>query len=227
VGSRGQATVEHLALLTAVAALLIGVAPHVPGAASAIAGRLTGAPDAPPPAGRELALAVAALRGEAAAPTVEDAAVLLGDALGPAAAGKALDRLAAGTLGRAQVGADPLSLEVLRAGRITGHVVTSAEEATYRPILVRLRRSDSVDHAALSLATAAAMVAVPELALMGAAVTLTGEDGVGALPPGTRAGDALLCVPIDTRGGAALVLAVVRDGHLVQRKVVRRAQCPA
>ena len=40
--------------------------------------------------------------------------------------------------------------------------------------------------------------------------------------PATR----VLCVPVETDRGAALVLAVVRDGHLLQRKVVRRAQCP-
>ena len=77
------------------------------------------------------------------------------------------------------------------------------------------------------LAAAASMVA-PELALLGVAVTLIGQElHDGALPPGTRAGDALLCVPVETDRGAALVLAVVRDGHLLQRKVVRRAQCPA
>jgi len=37
----------------------------------------------------------------------------------------------------------------------------------------------------------------------------------------------LLCVPVDGAQGASLVLAVLRDGRLLQRKVVRRAQCPA
>jgi hypothetical protein len=227
VGSRGQATVEHLALMAAVAALLIGVAPHVPAAASTIAGRLGGSAEAPQSAARELGLAAAALRGEAAAPTVEDAAVLLGDVLGPAPAGAALDHLAAATLGPAQVGTDPRSRERLRGGRIVAHVVTAGEEAFYRPLLVRLRRGASSDQAALSLLTAAAAVAAPELALLGIAVTLTGQDAGRALPPATRAGDAVLCVPVDTAQGGALVLAVVRDGHVVQRKVVRRAACPA
>jgi hypothetical protein len=213
--------------MAAVAALLIGVVPHVPAIASAIAGHLGGHDSAPPPAARELALAAAALRGEAAAPTVEDAAVLLGDVLGPAAAAAQLDRLAAATLGPAQVGNDPRSLERSRNGPIVAHVVTAAEEALYRPILVRLRRSASSDQAALTLFTAAASMVAPELALLGVAVTLTGQDAGNALPPATRAGDAVLCVPVDTARGAALVLAVVRDGHLVQRKVVRRAQCPA
>ncbi len=226
MGSRGQATVEHVALLAVVTALLVGVAPRVPGVASAIADRVAGRADASPPTARELALAVAALRGEAAAPTVEDAAVLLGDVVGTAAAGVALDRLAADTLGGAQVGTDPLSHERLRDGRIVAHVVTVAEEARYRPLLVRARRSASSSRAAMSLLTAAASVAVPELALLGIAVTLTGADDTGALPPATRAGDAVLCIPVDTARGAALVLAVVRGGHLLQRKVVRRAACP-
>jgi len=115
--------------MAAVAALLIGVAPRVPGVAAALAGRFGGAESGPPPAARELALAAAALRGDAAAPTVEDAAVLLGDVLGPAAAAVELDRLAAATLGPAQVGGDPLSLERPRDGRTVAHVVTAAEEA--------------------------------------------------------------------------------------------------
>ena len=214
--------------MAAVAALLIGVAPHVPGAAGAIAERLGGpAQPSPPPAARELALAAAALRGDDGAPTVEDAAVLLGDLLGPLAAGRALDALAAGALGPAQVGTDPFSRENPRAGRITGHVVTAAEEAFYRPILVLRRRNASEQRAAMSLLTTAVSVAVPELVLLGVALTLTGGTDDGALPPATRTGDAVLCVPVDTAGGAALVLAVVRDGRLLQRKVVRRAQCPA
>ncbi|MDX6378293.1 MAG: hypothetical protein QOE98_2596 [Gaiellaceae bacterium] len=212
--------------MAAVAALTIGVAPHVPGAVSAIAGRLGGTADRPV-AGRELALAAAALRGEAAAPTVEDAAVLLGDLLGPAAAGRALDELAATTLGPAQVGSDPLSRERPRAGRISGHVVTAAEEAFYRPVLVLRRRNASEQRAAMTLLTTAVAAVLPELAPLGFAVALTGGDDDGALPPATRTGDAVLCVPVDTAAGAALVLAVVRDGRLLQRKVVRRARCPA
>ena len=153
--------------------------------------------------------------------------MLLGDVLGPGAAAVELDRLAAVTLGPAQAGSDPFSRERLRDARIVAHVVTVAEEALYRPILVRLRRSASSDQAAISVLTAAASMVAPELALLGVAVTLTGQDSTRALPPGTRAGDAVLCVPVETERGAALVLAVVRDGHLLQRKVVRRAQCPA
>ena len=213
--------------MAAVAALLIGVAPHAPGAAAAIAARLggfAGAEPGPPPAKRELALAVAALRGEAAAPTIEDAAVLLGDVLGPVAAGRALDDLAAASLGPAQVGGDPFLPDTARAGRITGHVVTAAEEAASREIVIRARRSSSVQQAAMSLLAGVSAVAFPEIAL---ATTLVGEDHDGALPPGTRTGDVLLCVPVDAAEGASLVLAVLRDGRLLQRKVVRRAQCPA
>ena len=78
----------------------------------------------------------------------------------------------------------------------------------------------------MSLLTAAVSVAVPEFALLGVAITLTDDDD-GAFPPATRTGDVVLCVPVDTPQGAALVLAVLRDGRLLQRKVVRRAQCPA
>jgi len=92
---------------------------------------------------------------------------------------------------------------------------------------VRLRRGASSDQAAFSLLTAAASLAVPELALLGIAVTLTGQDSSSALPAATRAGDAVLCVPVGTARGDALVLAVVRDGRLLERKVVRRARCPA
>ncbi len=212
--------------MAAVAALLIGVAPHVPGAAAAIAARLGGstAAETAPSAARELALAAAALRGEAAAPTVEDAAVLLGDVLGPVAAGRALDELAVATLGPAQVGADPFFPDTARAGRSTGHVVTAAEEAASRAIVVRARRSSSLRQSVMSLLAGATAVAFPEIAL---ATTLVGEDHDGALPPGTRTGDVLLCVPVDAAHGASLVLAVLRDGRLLQRKVVRRAQCPS
>ena len=60
---------------------------------------------------------------------------------------------------------------------------------------------------------------------MAIAITLVGEDHDGALPAGTRTGDVLLCVPVDAAGDAALVLAVLRDGHLLRRKVVHRAHC--
>ena len=171
--------------MAAVAALLIGVVPHVPGIASAIAGRLGSRDSAPPAAARELALAAAALRGEAAAPTVEDAAVLSATCW-PAAAAVELDRLAAATLGPRRSGSDPRSRERRRDARIVAHVVTAAEEALYRPILVRLRRSASSDQAALAVLTAAASWSAPELALLGVAVTLTGQDAGNALPPATR-----------------------------------------
>jgi hypothetical protein len=211
--------------MAAVAALLIGAAPHAPGAAAAIAARLGGAPaaEATPPAARELALAVAALRGEPAAPTVEDAVVLLGDVLGPADAGRVLDQLAAATLGPTQVGGDPFFPDTARPGRSTGHVVTAAEEATSRALVARARRTSSVQQAVMSLLAGASAAAFPEIAL---ATTLVGEDHDGALPPGTRAGDVLLCVPVDAAQGASLVLAVRRDGRLLQRKVVHRARCP-
>ena len=112
-----------------------------------------------------------------------------------------------------------------RAGRVGAHVVTAAEEARYEPILVPRRRNAAQQRAAMSLLAAAVSVAMPELALLGLAITLTDDDD-GAMPPATRAGDAVLCVPVETPKGAALVLAVVRDGRLLQRKVVRRAQCP-
>lgn len=213
--------------MAAVAALLIGVAPHLPGAATAIAARVGGpaaAEPSPPPAERERALAVAALRGETAAPTIEDAAVLLGDVLGPTEAGVVLDELAAATLGPAQVGGDPFFPDTARAGRSTGHVVTAAEETASRALVIRARRSSSVQQAVMSLLAGATSAAFPEIAL---ATTLVGEDHDGALPPGTRAGDVLLCVPVDAAQGASLIMAVLRDGRLLQRKVVRRAQCPA
>src|SRR4051812_46861999 len=136
--------------MAAVAALLIGVGPHVPGAVAAIAGRLGGSAGtdaAPPAAARELALAAAALRSATDAPTVEDAAVLLGDRLGPVAAGHALDDLAATILGPAQVGADPFFPDTARGGRSTGHVVTASEEVASRAIVVRARRSSAVQQA--------------------------------------------------------------------------------
>ena len=76
----------------------------------------------------------------------------------------------------------------------------------------------------MSLLAGASAVAFPRSRC---ATTLVSEDHDGALPPGTRAGDVLLCVPVDAAQGASLVLAVLRDGRLLQRKVVRRAQCPA
>src|SRR5262245_26925704 len=123
--SRGQATVELLALLLVAAVLTLALAPRLGGLASVLAARLGGGPAAPAPASGELALAAAALRGEPAAPTVDDAAVLLGDALGPDAAGRALDALAARELAPLQVGADPRAPERLRAGTVVAHVVTA------------------------------------------------------------------------------------------------------
>src|SRR5262245_60907860 len=116
--SRGQATVEVLALLVVVAVVLVAVAPHLSGLAAVLAERLGGGAPPRSAAGRTLVLAGAALRGEPAAPTVEDAAVLLGDELGPDAAGRVLDALAARELAPLQVGADPASPERLRAGAI-------------------------------------------------------------------------------------------------------------
>src|SRR4051812_15797151 len=225
--SRGQATVELLGLLVAVSVLLLALAPGLGGVAGLIADRLDGGARPAPSASRELALAAAALRGEPAAPTVEDAAVLLGDVLGRDAAARALDAVAAHALAPAQVGADPHSSERLRPGAVVAHVVTAREEATYRPFLRQMRRSRGQAGAALSLTAAAAALAGPEAAIaVGGAAALLAPADERALPAGTRAGDAILCIPVTTPAGDALVLTVLRAGRPLQRKVVRRAACP-
>ena len=80
--------------------------------------------------------------------------------------------------------------------------MTAAEEAASRAIVVRARRSSSLRQSVMSLLAGATAVAFPEIAL---ATTLVGEDHDGALPPGTRTGDVLLCVPVDAAHGASLV----------------------
>src|SRR5262249_59119412 len=119
----------------------------------------------------------AARRGEPAGPTIEDGAVRLGDEVGPDAAGRAIDALAAREIAPLQVGADPGSPERLRAGAIVAHVVTAGEEAAYLPVLRRVRRADARTGAALSLLTAAAAVAGPPGAIR------PGRVGAGAPPP--------------------------------------------
>jgi hypothetical protein len=224
--SRGQATVELLGLLVVVAVLLLALAPGLGGVAGLIVDRLDGGARPAPSAARELALAAAALRGEPAAPTVEDAAVLLGDVLGRDAAARALDALAAGALARAQVGADPRSRERLRPGTVVAHVVTVREEAAYRPFLQQLRRSRGQARAVLSLAAAAAGLAGPEAGIAAsAAAALLAPADERALPAGTRAGDVILCIPVTTPRGDAVVRTVLRAGRPLQRKVVRRAAC--
>lgn len=225
MGMRGQATVEHLALVALVALLLVGAAPYVPGLAAALQARFGGG-DAPPPAQRELALAAAALRGEAAAPPVEDAAVLLGDVLGPAAAARALDQLAA-RLAREQVGADPGSPERLRAGPVAGRVVTAAQAAWLQELLSRGRRDRERQNAALTLLAAATTPLGPEVSIPAAAAVAAyaGDSPGRALPPGSRTGDAVLCVPVDTPAGPRLAHTVLREGRVVWRKVERGARC--
>ena len=69
-------------------------------------------------------------------------------------------------------------------------------------------------------------MAGPEAALaMGAAAALATPGATRALPAGTRAGDVILCVPVATPRGDAVVLTVLRDGRPLQRKVERRARC--
>ena len=132
--SRGQATVELLALLVVMAVILVAVAPRLGGLAATLAAHLDGGPPARTASDRALALAAAALRGEPTAPTVEDAAVLLGDELGPDAAARALDAMAARELAPLQIGADPGSPEQARPGPVLAHVVTAREERAYRAV---------------------------------------------------------------------------------------------
>ena len=224
--ARGQATVELLALLVVVAVVLMAVAPRLGGLAGTVAARLDGGP--PPRAGsdRALALAAAALRGEPAAPTVEDAAVLLGDEIGPDAAARALDALAARELAPLQIGAGPAAPERSRPGAVVAHVVTAREERGYAPVLRLIRRSHAQTGAALSLLTAAAALAGPEAALaMGGAAALATPGATRALPAGTRAGDVILCLPVTTTRGDAVVLTVLRAGRPLQRRLERRADC--
>jgi hypothetical protein len=224
--SRGQATVELVALLVVAAALTLALAPRVGGLATVLAAHLGGGPAAPALASRELALAAAALRGEPAAPTVDDAAVLLGDVLGPAAAGRALDALAARELAPLQVGADPRTPARQRPGTVVAHVVTAGEEASYAPYLRDVRRANGRTRAALSLLSAAAAVAGPEAAIaVGGAAALLAPGDVRALPAGTRAGDVILCVPVATPRGDAVLATVLRDGRPLRRELERRARC--
>jgi hypothetical protein len=226
--SRGQATVELVALLLVAAALTLALAPRLGGPASVVAARLAGAPSPQASAARELALAAAALRGEPAAPTVEDAAVLLGDVLGSDAAGRALDALASRELAPLQVGTDPRAPERPRPGPIVAHVVTAREEASYAPYLRQIRRANGRTRAALSLLSAAAAVAGPEAAIaVGGAAALLAPGDVRALPAGTRTGDVILCIPVATRRGDAVLATVLRDGRPLRRTVERRARCAA
>ena len=122
--------------MAAVGALLIGVAPHVPGAAAAIAGRLGGsspAEAAPPAATRELALAAARpCAARPARPPSKTQRCCSATCSVRLAAGQAIDEMAATILGPAQVGGDPFLPDTARAGRITAHVVTAAEETASR-----------------------------------------------------------------------------------------------
>jgi hypothetical protein len=227
VGSRGQATVELLALLVVTAVVLVAAGPRLASLAVVVAGRLDGGSVSGSAAtDRALALASAALRAEPAAPTAEDALVLLGDQLGPGRAGRALDELAARELGPPQVGADPGSPEWPRPGPTVAHVVTAHEEAVYASLLRRRARASARTGAALSLLTAVAALAGPEAAIaMGGAAALLAPGGSRALPGGTRAGDVLLCVPVATPRGDALVETVLRDGRPLRREVERRGRC--
>lgn len=210
------------------ALLLLGLAPRLGAVAGAVAARLDGGPPAGVGDDRTLALAAAALRGEPAAPTVEDAAVLLGDEVGPGDAARALDALAARELAPAQIAADPGSRERARPGPVVAHVVTAREERAYAPVLRRIRRSHERTGAALSLLTAAAALAGPEAALaMGAAAAVATPEAPRALPAATRAGDVILCVPVATPRGDAVLRTVLRDGRPLTRTLDRRARCAA
>ncbi len=94
--------------------------------------------------------------------------MLLGDLLGPTAAGRALDGLAAATLGRGTGRRRSASRSSGRAA--AGSVPTSSRPPRKRatgPILELKRRTAAEQHAAMSLLTAAVSVAMPEFALLG------------------------------------------------------------
>jgi hypothetical protein len=176
--------------------------------------------------------AIRAVDGDVQAP-VSDAATLLGEELGAATAIQALADLARRRLAPRVVVAFALGRgrARMRAGTIGVRIVSAADETRLAP-LVR-RAADQAANRRLAAQLAAVGIGLlfgPEAGLVADAASLAAAGPGSALPPGTRAGDILLSIPVwwrpVARGGAApadraaRLVAVVRAGRLLRAGVL-------
>jgi hypothetical protein len=211
-GSHGQATAEYLGAIAAIAlgALAVGAILAASGTGAAVVHALVAAVGGPADAAPRprrfeqttavtQALVLAALESGSGF-ELRDARLLLAEELGADAGRRELERVAYDRLrSRAESANEHYLMEVRPDGRGTVHVVTAGEERQARAELARRARESARAALALDLTLAAVSALVPETwpaiaTAAGASAAAAGEPG-RRLPPGTREGDAVLCVP--------------------------------
>jgi hypothetical protein len=120
-----------------------------------------------------------------------------------------------------------------RPGTVAVRIVSAADEARLTPLVRRAAERAADRHLAAQLVAIGLGLALgPEAGLAGDLATLAVPGPGRALPPGTRAGDVLLCIPVwwlppgrITRERAGLLRAAVRAGRLVAWRVAGAARC--
>jgi hypothetical protein len=232
---RGQATVEHAALILAVAAALALAGLTQTGLPNRIAAALGGGAPADAPATADLAAAVA---GAPDAPTPLGARAWLAEAVGPDAAERELERAVErhlrarhpGWLDDAALGEIAIAASTTtHPGRVVVRIVGHGEEL--RHAQRRTTRGERVRAGVLALlldgATTLAHRISRPLGLVASGLRLVATPRTpDPLPPGSRAGDVIACRPVlvtrhvPLRGQASATargwrVVVLRDGRIV------------